>query len=86
MRVQRQAEPRYWLDYEQNPGSELIALDMQNRPNDFMHRSLPCPEQKLFETTIVVAPIIAESMITTSGENVLPSDAVGDAVIDTDDG
>lgn len=45
MRVQRQAEPRYWLDYEQDPGSGLIALDMQNRPNDFMQRSLPCPEQ-----------------------------------------
>ena len=26
MRVQRQAEPRYWLDYEQIPGSSLVAL------------------------------------------------------------
>jgi hypothetical protein len=43
--VQRHAEPRYWLDYEQDPGSELIALDMQNRPNDFMQRALPCAEQ-----------------------------------------
>ena len=43
MRVQRQAESRYWLDYEQDPGSDLIALDMQNRPNDFMQRSLPVP-------------------------------------------
>lgn len=86
MRVQRQAEPRYWLDYEQNPGSELIALDMQNRPNDFMQRSLPCPQQNPFETTLADAPIIAESMVTISGENALPSDAVGDAVIDTDDG
>jgi hypothetical protein len=42
IRVQRQGEPRYWLDYEQPPGSGLIALDMQNRPNDFMQRSLPC--------------------------------------------
>ncbi len=50
IRVQRQAEPRYWLDYEQTPGSGLIALDMQNRPNDFMQRSLPCPEQGLFDT------------------------------------
>ena len=49
MRVQRQAEPRYWLEYEQSPGSELITLDMQNRPNDFMQRALPCPEQDLFE-------------------------------------
>ena len=49
IRVQRKAEPRYWLDYEQNPGSGLVALDMQNRPNDFMQRSLPCPEQDLFD-------------------------------------
>jgi hypothetical protein len=49
IRVQRQSELRYWLDYEQNPGSGLIALDMQNRPNDFMQRSLPCPEQELFD-------------------------------------
>jgi len=49
MRVQRQAEYRYWLDYEQDPGSGLITLDMQNRPNDFMQRSLPCPEQELFD-------------------------------------
>lgn len=49
MRVQRQVEKRYWLDYEQDPGSGLIALDMQKRPNDFMQRSLPCPEQELFD-------------------------------------
>jgi len=49
MRVQRRAEPRYWLDYEQNPGSGLLALDMQNRPNDFIQRSLPCPELEAFE-------------------------------------
>lgn len=52
MRVQRQAEPRYWLDYEQAPGSGLIALDMKDRPNDFMQRALPCPEEDLFETTV----------------------------------
>jgi hypothetical protein len=46
IRVRRQAEDRFWLDYEQNPGSDLIALDMQNRPNDFMQRALPCPEQE----------------------------------------
>ena len=45
MRVQRQTEPRYWLDYEMNPGSALLTLDMQDRPNDFMQRSLPCAEQ-----------------------------------------
>lgn len=44
VRVRRLSEPRYWLDYEQNPGSSLIAIDMQNRPNDFMQRSMPCPE------------------------------------------
>ena len=49
IRVQRQGEPRYWLDYEQNPGSSLIALDMQNRPNDFMQRTLPCPEEDTVE-------------------------------------
>lgn len=52
MRVQRQSEPRFWLDYEQNPGSAMIALDMQNRPNDFMQRSLPCPQQELFDSQI----------------------------------
>ena len=51
IRVQRQTEPRYWLDYELNPGSELIALDMQSRPNDFMRRSMPCPEQNLIDVT-----------------------------------
>jgi len=45
IRVRREAEERFWLDYEKNPGSGLIALDMQNRPNDFMQRALPCPEQ-----------------------------------------
>ena len=49
MRVQRQGEPRYWLDFEQNPGSSLIALDMQNRPNDFMQRSMPCSEEDVDE-------------------------------------
>jgi hypothetical protein len=51
MRVQRQAESRYWLDYEQNPGSSMIALDMQSRPNDFMQRAMPCPEQPLLEAS-----------------------------------
>lgn len=56
IRVQRQAESRYWLDYEQDPGSDLIALDMQNRPNDFMQRALPCPEQSVFNV-VTVDPI-----------------------------
>ena len=54
IRVQRQSESRYWLDYEQNPGSALITIDMQDRPNDFMRRSLPCPEQDPFE---IIAPV-----------------------------
>jgi len=53
LRVQRQAEPRYWLDYEQNPGSGLLALDLQNRPNDFMQRPVPCPETGFLETETV---------------------------------
>ncbi len=55
IRVQRQSESRYWLDYEQSPGSALIAIDMQDRPNDFMRRSLPCPDQNPFETTTGVS-------------------------------
>jgi hypothetical protein len=55
IRIQRQAEPRYWLDYEQNPGSALIALDMQNRPNDFMQRPLPCPDTDFFEAEVVAS-------------------------------
>ena len=53
MRVQRQTEIRYWLDYEQAPGAGLIALDMQNRPNDFTQRALPCPKQDEPEPTVV---------------------------------
>jgi hypothetical protein len=53
MRVQRQSEPRYWLDYEQNPGSALLTIDMQDRPNDFMQRSMPCPESNLVDSEIV---------------------------------
>jgi len=62
MRVQRQSEPRYWLDYEQTPGSGLIALDMKNRPNDFMQRALPCPEEDLFEITGADAQEPAEDL------------------------
>ena len=55
--VQRQPESRYWLDYEQTPGSGKVMLDMQNRPNDFMQRPLPCPEEDLFE------PVAVESAV-----------------------
>ena len=70
MRVQRQSEPRYWLDYEQTPGSGLIALDMKNRPNDFMQRALPCPEEDLFEITgaDAQAPVEASAQLQVSGE------------------
>jgi len=61
MRVQRQAEPRYWLDYEQNPGSSLIALDMQSRPNDFMQRAMPCPEQPVLEASAAESEPQSES-------------------------
>lgn len=62
IRVQRQSETRYWLDYEQNPGSALIAIDMQDRPNDFMQRSLPCPDQNPFEITAGVSEDLAVEM------------------------
>ena len=68
IRVQRQSEPRYWLDYEQNPGSGLIALDMQNRPNDFMQRSLPCPEQELFDTP----PVESQAAISDVAQGLKP--------------
>lgn len=48
VRVSRYAEPRYWLDYEQAPGAELVKLDMQDRDNDFRQRMLPCPELGFF--------------------------------------
>jgi len=65
IQVQRKSEPRYWLDYEQNPGAGLITLDLQNRPNDFMQRSVPCPEQGQFETTVTaVQPMDIEGVTT----------------------
>ena len=76
VRVQRQSEPRYWLDYEQNPGSGLIALDMQNRPNDFMQRALPCPEQELFDTPPVESQAassdVAQALEPAQDADVLP--------------
>jgi hypothetical protein len=62
IRVQRQSESRYWLDYEQPPGSELLSLDMQDRPNDFMQRSLPCPEQSVFDVPTAVTPAPFEDL------------------------
>jgi hypothetical protein len=48
VQVSRRAEPRYWLDYEQDPGAELLKLEMQDLPNDFRQRILPCPELGFF--------------------------------------
>jgi len=70
MRVERQAEPRYWLDYELNPGSELIALDMQGRPNDFMQRALPCPEHDTFEMPVDDSPSPVDDIV----QVVIPED------------
>jgi hypothetical protein len=65
IRVQRQSEPRYWLDYEQNPGSGLITLDMRDRPNDFVQRSLPCLERNPFEQTASASEnLVAETVQT----------------------
>jgi len=65
IRVRRKYEPRYWLDYEQYPGAGLITLDLQNRPNDFMRRRVPCPQQGQFETTVTAAqPIVLEGATT----------------------
>lgn len=63
IRVQRQAESRYWLDYEQVPGSALLTLDMQNRPNDFMQRAMPCPELPAVEENVSEAGTLAGSEV-----------------------
>jgi hypothetical protein len=62
MRIQRQAEPRFWLDYEQEPGSGLVGLDMQNRPNDFMQRPVPCPEAEFLEADAVATEDTGENL------------------------
>lgn len=53
MRIQREAEPRFWLDYEQLPGSGFLALDTTGRPNDFMQRAMPCAEQPVLEANVI---------------------------------
>ena len=58
MRIQRNAEDRFWLDYEQLPGSGFIALDMQDRPNDFMQRAMPCAEQAVVDEPELQSNII----------------------------
>lgn len=63
MRIQREAEPRFWLDYEQEPGAGLVELDMQNRPNDFMQRPVPCPEAEFLETEAVASQDTVENPV-----------------------
>jgi len=48
VRVRRDMEPRFWLDYEQEPGAELLEVDMQAQQNNFRQRMLPCPELGFF--------------------------------------
>lgn len=68
MRIQREAEPRFWLDYEQLPGSGFLALDMQGRPNDFMQRATPCAEQPVLDANLI------ESGTVESNENTEPTE------------
>lgn len=63
MRIQRDAEERYWLDYEQLPGSGFIALDLQGRPNDFMQRAMPCAKQEVVEAPELQANVTEASML-----------------------
>ncbi len=87
IRVRRQAEPRYWLDYEQNPGSGLLALDLQNRPNDFMQRPVPCPETGFLEAETVATqdpalmPTEPEAPGAESGAVAVQSEAPDDSSI-----
>lgn len=48
IQVRRQVEPRYWLDYEQGPGVELLVLDVPDRLPGMVQRVLPCPELGFF--------------------------------------
>jgi len=84
IRVRRAAEDRFWLDYEQNPGSALIALDMQNRPNDFMQRTLPCPEQEVRDTPVEqVATVVAAPVETPVQEAVEVDEPVQEEVVES---
>jgi len=80
MRIQRQAEPRYWLDYEQQPGAGLVALDMRDRPNDFMQRPVPCPETDSPEAELPAPEVVAAQA--TDGNPDMPQapDGAADAV------
>ena len=84
IRIQRQAEPRYWLDYEQQPGAGLVMLDMQKRPNDFMQRPVPCPEAEFPEAEAVAStdPVESTAPPQTPGEDANPVTA-GEKGLDT---
>ena len=56
VQVTRRAEPRYWLDYEQDRGVELLTLDVQDLPIDFRQRILPCPDLGFFSSTAPPEP------------------------------
>jgi hypothetical protein len=68
MIVRRQSEPRFWLDYEQPPGSELPAIDMRDRPNDFQQRPMPCPEEPA--QSLVTSPPLVDPNTLVGGESV----------------
>jgi hypothetical protein len=76
VRVRRRVEPRYWLDYEQIPGAGRVALDMQDRPNDFLHRSLPCPELRSDELE-TVTDLAAPEPVNQSDEATEPEESDG---------
>lgn len=67
VRVSRHAEPRYWLDYEQEPGAELLKLDMQDHANDFRQRMLPCPDLGFFSEVDILAREAAPAADVVSG-------------------
>lgn len=63
MQMQRQAEPRFWLDYELLPGAGLPALDVDSLPVDFTQRTVPCgaPEVPAGTTGNTRTPVERES-------------------------
>lgn len=79
MRIQRDAEERFWLDYEQLPGSGFVALDLQGRPNDFMQRAMPCAAQEVAEApelqaNVVETPTSQDATQTEADEPAPPND------------
>ena len=83
VQVTRRAEPRYWLDYEQDPGVELLTLDMQDLPNDFRQRILPCPDLGFFSSAApeprgdTAENTIGPAPAADAGTSVIPGDSGG---------